>query len=215
MTPEDVQRLSGFAEHKKMNADFDKAREAGFSDYLDEKDSEDRIQYRNTNEQQALPKEKRPGDDVVLYKKDLEERREWEKSQDFARRQQVKDNKALMAHPLLRSVSEEEELDLISKRPRFDYKKRTLYNSHGSISAPNSPTGRRIKESGGFTLPSPPSAPQNPSYDDFPPPPPPMFGNENSGQEDFPPPPPPPFDDFESDFPPPPPPAMDFPPPGN
>lgn len=214
VTPEDVQRLSGFAEHKKMNADFDKNREAGFEDYLNEKDAEAKIQYRNTKEQQAMPKEKSPGDNIVLYKKDLEERKEWEKNQALMRLQQVKENKALMAHPLFRSISEEEELDLNSKRPRFDYKKRMLYSSKGSI-IPPSPTGRRIKESGPFNSPSPPSVPSGPNYDDFPPPPPPMFGNEG-GQEDFPPPPPPAFDDFDNDFPPPPPPPpMDFPPPGN
>ncbi len=214
VTPEDVQRLSGFAEHKKSNADFDKNREAGFENYLNEKEAEAKIHYRNTKEQQLMPKEKSPGDNIALYKKDLAEREEWEKSQALARKQLVKENKALMANPLFRSISEEEELDLISQRPRFDYKKRTLYSSKGSIT-PASPSGRRMKESGSYNSPSPPSAPPGPTYDDFPPPPPPMFGNEG-GQDDFPP-PPPAFDDFDNDFPPPPPPPppMDFPPPGN
>ena len=38
VTPEDVERLSGFAEHKKRNADYDKEREAGFLEYLNEDD---------------------------------------------------------------------------------------------------------------------------------------------------------------------------------
>lgn len=217
VTPEDVERLSGFAEHKKRNADYDKEREAGFLEYLNEKDKEAKIYYRQTKEQQALPKQTSPGDSAVLYKKDLEERGQWEKNQALARKQLVKENQILLANPLVRSISEEEELDIISKRPRFEHNKRSSYNSRAKVSGnpPTPPPRSRIKAptDGGFQAPDTPSFPPPPSYEDFPPPPPPFYENE-MGQGDFPP-PPPAFDEFDADFPPPPPPPpMDFPPPG-
>ena len=219
VTVEDIERLSGFAEHKKSVADFDKEREAGMSADAKEKASEARAQDLAAKEQQAMPKQISPGDNKILYRQDQEERKQWDKEQNQARLEFLKQNRGLKGNPLVRSISEEEELDLINKRPRFDYKKRTLYSSRGSVvsTAPLS-SRRRKKESGGTNSSNPNLAvpPSGPSYDDFPPPPPPTFGgSEGPGQEEFPP-PPPAFDEFDSDFPPPPPPPpMDFPPPEN
>ena len=66
VSPEDVERLSGFAEHKKGNADFDRAREAGYLEYLKEKEAEEQAHKRAGKDQQAQPKQISSNDTVCL-----------------------------------------------------------------------------------------------------------------------------------------------------
>jgi hypothetical protein len=213
VTPEDIERLSGFAEHKKENEDFDKKREAGFRDYLKEQESWDKTQREAVKEQrETRKKEVSVSNNVKLYLEDLDQKKEYDLKQDEARRQFVAEKRKLLMHPLVRSISEEEELDIPSKRPRFDYRKRTLYSSKGSI-VPQTPSSSRRR--GNLPSAPPSSAPPMGGFDEFPPPPPPPMFGDGGNMEDFPPPPPPPqdFNDFEDGFPPPPPPPPDFPPP--
>lgn len=215
VTPEDIERLSGFAEHHRFNKEFDKGREAGFKEYLKELEAWEKQRKAAALEEQKRRKEKGPSEDIQAYRAHLAREKEWLVELEQGRKQLVSEKAKLRRNPLVRQMTEEEELDVYLKRPRFDYKKRSLFSSGGSVSR-SSPRSRPSTNYDRNDIPPPPPPPPPPpSFEDYPPPPPPTF---EPGMEEFPPPPPPPtFDDFggsgEGDFPPPPPPPPpeDFP----
>lgn len=220
ITPMDLERLSGFAEHKKEIADFDKERESGYQDKVKEQEEWDEAYRQAILEHRTLRKAEISSEDITAFREDLAEKKKWDEEMDLARKELVAERNLLRKNPLSRSLSEEEELDIFSGRPRYLHKKRKLFSSTGSASGGGSFSPGRPSFPGADNLPPPPDfppPPPPPAYDesDFPPPPPPpMMGD--GGYDDFPPPPPPPsFDDGgDGGFPPPPPPPMpgDFPP---
>lgn len=213
VTPMDIERLSGFAEHKKFNKDFDKEREAGLRDWLLEQEDWEKQRKKAIKEQQSLAKVPNPAQSKKAYQEHLDEQKVWMFEQDVARKEVVAEKNKLRQNPLVRNISEEDELDILSKRPRYEIRKRALYSSRGTRSrgaeAPSRPTfndwGNQGDQGGSSNFIPPPPPAIFPEEDFPPPPPPPMLG-----EEDFPPPPPPPmFDDLDgADFPPPPPPPM-------
>jgi hypothetical protein len=199
--PLDIERLNGFAEHKTEVLEFDLERETGYKEWLEEQYEWEKRYDEARKEYRTQADVIRPPESIPAYKNWLEEQQKWEKEQEAARAEMIAQRKQLK-----RPFSEEKELEVYEKRPRYDLKDRSLYTKRASGGRTSAPAPARPDvhpgETGQFTPPPPP-----PPDDDFPPPPPPPMGDD-----DFPPPPPPPsFDDFDNDFPPPPPPPpMDF-----
>lgn len=212
----EAQRLSSFARHQREKDSFDRERERGLTEYLES------IERHNLLRERALDdykKEKRftsPAEFGPEYEQDLVSKRRFQAQYEDAEKSEVaRLSIERRRHQQARKIlSEEEELDIYSHRPRYPHDKRALYgakpkwgdpskkfgSSTGSTPSYSSPydSGRA---SGGESYTPPPPPPPLPMdsgspFDDFPPPPPPPMPMDG-GFEDFPPPPPPPpMDDF-------------------
>lgn len=194
----EVERLSGFKTFKKENAIYDGEREKGYAVYLEqlEKEAYDRKKaledYRKSRKQEKSLEETSY---YLEYRKEvLKDQKEYEESLS----QYLKEKKKWTSSRFKRPFSEEYELDILSDRPRYDYKKRALYgakpkfkqapsssNSGGSYVPPPPDFGG----DGGFIPPPPP--PFEP-FDEIPPPPMPLDGGDFNNDGFIPPPPPPP-----------------------
>ena len=206
----DFQRLKGFAQHKKENKDFDKDREKSKAEWQDEESLWYSDREKNLKKYLANRKTEK------IYNEEKPEYKEWraEKKQDLAEQEEIrlkylaqrKENEKKL---LSVNLSDEEEMDLLNTRPRYYWKKRTLYGGRGTFKGQAGSWGGsgRSSGSGGYTgggsagFPPPPSFDEGDNYIpppmEFdepppPPPPPPSFGEEGSM------PPPPPMGDFDS-----------------
>lgn len=218
------ERLSGFAEQRKENEQFQRARERGEQGYYEELDQIEAQKRRDLEAYRKTKKNKLMAEDGPEAKEDEADKKRYQAQYEEQReiyfrtrtKQEILDRKKLGL------PSEAQELGLDENRPRYDYRKRATYGATPKFGKKSVSAGS--SSSGGFSGSSSPSFPPPPTFDDF--------GNQDGGfipapnMDDFgdvpppPPPPPPPFgDDFGggfgggfgvppnfNDFPPPPPP---------
>lgn len=212
----EAERLSSFSIHQRNKESFDRERERGLSEYLESIEKHNLLRERALEEYRKEKKITSPAEFGPEYEQDLVNKRRFQaqykdaESSEVARLS-VERRKRAVARKIL---SEEEELDVYSHRPRYAQNKRALYGAKpkwgdpskkfGSSSGTSTGVGSPFdsgRASGGesYTPPAPPPALPMDSgspFDDFPPPPPPPLPMDG-GFEDFPPPPPPPpMDDF-------------------
>lgn len=214
---DDKGRLSAFEEHKKEQLQFESARAKGERAYLEEEEKRENQKNRNLQEYKKTKKEilmtedgPEAAEDAAVKKRFAEN---YEKElKAFTAKQKRQEN---LDRKKLKLPSEAQELGLDEPRPRYDYRRRSVYGAK-----PKFGKGTDVGSSRGGSLPSrgsapggsAPSFPPPPSFDDFgddgyvpapnmddfgdvppPPPPPPLpFGGDDGGVDDFPPPPPPP-----------------------
>lgn len=203
----DEDRLAGFAEHKAANKIEDREREKGRTAYDEEYERWERQRKAALAEHKKQAKLASPAEGGPEDREDRKEKAKARRQMDEIRRDYVKTKNTMLRRQRSKiAVSEEEELGLTEKRPRFDVKKRALYGGKGGTvrSGGGSSYGGGSSGGGGYSPPvSPPPAEEFPAGDAYIPPPP---VPEYDGSE-FPPPPPLPPPSFEDgDFPPPPPP---------
>ena len=207
-TAHSFSRKKQFLEHRQEGEVFAREREEGLKLYLEEEER------WNLQRLEAFEEHKRT-------KKDRSELRGLEAYHSFVkeRSEQLEEEKARLADHLRQrkagprgipsDLSENEELDLLAKRPRYEIKNRVLYGAKpkdkntdktkkspdkfgpgGSGSMSDSPA-----MGSGY---SPGPSMSEPDFNDFPPPPPSMAPYDDG---DFPPPPPPPpFEDGGDGF---------------
>ncbi len=192
------QRLEGFAEHKRKNAQFEKER---LSDVDGVKKSrkvwEEQLQkavadYKASKNRQSVALDESSPE----YKEDLKAKKQRAEELEKFRQEYVRERNLKKAQKNSHiHLTEEEELGLIEKDQRVDIAKRSLYGGGGSSAHSfNSGRGGRNTRGGTTDFAPPPS--------DFSPPPPPPASPEFYEPEIPPPPPPPPME-FEEPIPPP------------
>lgn len=211
--PAEIQRLKGFAEHQTEQKQFDRGRDRGEQEFLEESEQWERQRQQDLSEYRKSKKAAERGADIegpdaledARVKRAIAAERE-EARQAYSKKvlKFDRDNQKGL-------VSEIEELDVMSNRPRYAQKGRVLYGAHAKYSQPK-PVGG--SSNSGFNSP-PPASFNNNNSSPFPPPP--SFDefNDSGGftpapnmdnfGDDFPPPPPPPLMEPDGDF--------DFPPP--
>ncbi len=213
---EDIERLSGFAEHQKKQKDFEKERLAGEKEFLAEQEAyekqrlKDAAEYRKQKKTEVVPEESGG------YKVYLDEKKSFDRDYEVSRQEFIKDRKKFDRMAANHILDEKKELGIEQARPLYDKKKRSLYgapskygklegSSGGSSSGGSSgsfPPPPRFDDFGGNGGFVPPSSSSVETFDDIPPAPPPVSfpdGGFNGGSEfnDIPPPPPPPtLEDF-------------------
>ena len=191
-------RLDGFYEHSEEGKRFDRIRERGEMEY-----NEELLKWED--ERTFVVNEYRKNKIRNANKVDAEalrDQREFEKKNQQFEELSLKNRKGYIAarekikSQSKRKFSEEQELAVYEKRPRYEDRKRAVYGARTKW------TGSSKPSSGGSGGGS-----SSPNYDDAAPPPPPT--PVDSGNMDYfpPPPPPPPMDDYNV---PPPPPMDDF-----
>jgi hypothetical protein len=216
----EITRLRGFAEHQIDEAQFDRQRRKGETEFLEESEQWQKQKDADLAEHKKLRAEqKKAGSDTsVSAKEDAEEKLVWEKDYEKSRHAFAKEREKFDRSKVSGLVTENEEFGLDSHRPRYDYKKRALYGAPLKYGKAVPGTGSS-SGAGGFSAGNPGASapfgaggnfPPPPSFDDFGDGyiPPPNLGGA-FGDDIPPPPPPPPMDDF-NDFPPPPPPPPPF-----
>lgn len=217
----EIRRLRGFSEHQRNQAEFDREREKGEKDQIEENmawealKEKNLIQFKKIKAAEVLPDNSKDlAIDEAVKKEQAREyevsRKEYSKSVQNFDRSKYKD-----------LVTEDVELGLDAERPRYDLKKRALFGAQVRYGKVTTKPGTSSSSSGGgspsYTPPSSfPPPPSTPPYDDFgdgyipppadgfgddfppppPPPPPPIFEEDGF----IPPPPPPPFSDEGMEF---------------
>lgn len=207
-TPE--QWKESFLIHKKEEEDSDHERELASEAYFEQEYEREQLRLSGLDEHLRKRKlKKKP------WSRESVRQAEWEKYQALRSYELLrKEQKTQKKVAGFRNLPPQLEFDIMSKLPRYDYKKRALYTGRspfgkrtptpfGSLPSGSSPTAP--PSFGGNFEPAPPPPPPLDSGPSFPTPPP--MPDYDPG-EPPPPPPPPSFD--ESDFPPPPPPPPDF-----
>ncbi len=198
----EIVRLSGFKQHKQDEKNFDEEREKGRT-ADDEQREQHRLRYqKDLEEHRKTKKSEIEPERTTEYKEHVaEKKRKYIQHEDIETKYAKKTN-AIRNKLTHRILSEEEELDLIAKSERIDYKKRVLYGAK-----PNFKALGKDSSGSGYSVPSSPSSgfPPPPDFSDtgFIPPPP--MPDPFDPSNDYPPPPPPP-DFSDGEFPPPPPP---------
>lgn len=211
-TAHSFSRKKQFLEHRQEGEIFDREREKGLSLYLEEEEQ------WNLQRLQAFEEHKRTKNDraelrgLEAYHLHLKEKSE-----------QLEEEQALLADHLRQrragpqgtpsDLSENEELDLIAKRPRFDISRRVLYGAKPKGKEKDKDKTKKASDKFGSgasgrisdspeTSPgySPPPSMPEPDFNDFPPPPPPPSMAPYDEGDFPPPPPPPPFDDGGDGF---------------
>lgn len=214
-------RLSGFEDYKKEQGQFDTARSKGERAHLEEEEQWEYQKNRNLEaykktKKQVLMKEDGPEakEDMAMKKKYADQ---YEKEKQIYLKDKSKQEKVVREN--LNLPSEAQELGLQETRPRFDYRKRSLYGARQKYGKMPGSSGSSSGSSSSYSGSSGPSFPPPPTFDDFgdggyvpapnmpddfgdvpPPPPPPSFRNDFGGSDSFPPPPPPPPPFDGSDF---------------
>jgi superfamily II DNA/RNA helicase len=208
-------RREQFLQHRREGDVFDQEREKALTLYLEEEEQwtlrrlEAYLEHKKNKKERAELR----GDEsyrIHLNEKVVRREEEQELLAEYLRQHKIGIHGS--AHGSSTDLSENEELGLSEKRPRYDIKKRVLYGAKpkstgkdqkafgkaggGSSAHSGSDSGFGSGSGGGSGYAPSPSGPE-PDFNDFPPPPPmaPMAPYEDS---DFPPPPPPPsFEDNE------------------
>lgn len=203
----ETQRLSEFNDFQKEKARFNLERERGLTDYLESIERHDLQRDRALSDYKKEKRNESPAEGGPEDMLDRAEKREyhyrWERAADLELARRAKE--AFEKKQARRILSEEEELDIYMKRPRFEHRKRALFGG--------TPKWMKDKKTGGAdsfspsTTPSDNYVPATPPSDFYTPPPLPL---DSGSFDDFPPPPPPNFDDFPPPPPPPPPTLDDF-----
>ncbi|AZZ36688.1 hypothetical protein CIK05_07765 [Bdellovibrio sp. qaytius] len=206
-----------FEEEKKLS---EKEQNKGLALWLEEQEQWDQAREKAVSEvkknrpraRKAIVDSQGQAQEVSKeYYDDLEEKQKALRVVEDGRKQHVQIKKEIIAQYAPTDVtSEEQELNIYTKRPRYDLRKRgrNKWSKSGAAGNPGGPSG--AVNNGGFQndnfdFPPPPppadynSVPQD-NFDDFPPPPPPVqdFGNapgtydSGFGDAPIPPPPPPP-----------------------
>lgn len=201
----DEDRLAGFAEHKAGDKVIGREREKGKTAYYEELERWERARKAALDQHKKQVKATSPVEGGPEYREQKRKVRAERDQAEKTRLEYVRQKNAVLSKKRSKiAVSEEEELGLTEKRPRYDVTKRALFGAKPKYGAAagSTPSYGGGGFGGGNSPPPPPP-------EDFPPgdayiPPPPV--PEYDGSE-FPPPPPLPAPSFEDgDFPPPPPP---------
>lgn len=216
----DFTRRSGFYSHQSEQKKFDKSREAGLSEWVDEQERLARqrekleAQYRNSKKPLVTNEEGPEYQTFLAEQRKQAEQYEASRSREAAQQSAFKRRRA-QKHLAL---TEEEELDVFMKRPKYDTRKRVLYGAKSKLGK----SGSQIGGAGGLDSSKPGDnfssspLPFNQDFgDNFTPPIPPTFSDAGFGDIPPPPPPPPPafpdsFDGGAGEFIPPPPPFENF-----
>lgn len=198
------ERLSGFAKHQSNNKQFDKARAQGERAFLEEVEQWESQRQRQAEAYRKTKKVGQMPDDGPEANADAADKKKIATQYEQTRRQYV-EQKLKTEETLSREAkhlpSEAQELGIDSLRPRYDYKKRSLYGAkpkYGAEKGNLSSAGSGSSSGGSGSFPPPPS------FDDF-------SGSSGNGYvpapnlpQDFgdipPPPPPPPPPAFGDDF---------------
>jgi hypothetical protein len=184
----ELTRLKGFADHRKEQAQFDKARMSGERASLEEEEQWVEQRQRAVTEYKKQKIAAQISDTGPEAQSDEKEKARLAAEQEKNRLQYLKEKHAFdrSAYPGL--VTEAQELALDETRPRYEFKKRMAKKGAGGSSGTGSSSGGGFSRSGVPNFPPPPT-----TFDDF--------GSPDGGFV-----PPPPMDDFGGDVPPPPPP---------
>lgn len=198
-------RKKGYFQHHLNNKKLDVDREQGMGAYNEEIQKWNDKQFEALLEYRKQKKRDKPAaENTVEYRAFIKDKMLNDEDYEKFRQKYVKQRRLIQAQSV-DDLSDEEELQIYSKRPRYENKKRVLYGAKSKFGVGTMPkSGGNDSFNDGYA-PAPPS-------NDFAPPP-----MDQSFSGDFPPPPPPPMppmDDFGGDFPPPPPPDFGFPPEG-
>jgi hypothetical protein len=201
---EDLERLQGFDQHQTKKREFGRDRFSGRGEYEKENAAWNKLKddnlaaYKKSKGQETLDME----DYGPLFKLNTEEQKKYRSELELERQKFLAERARLRKESSAQlNLSEEEELELYSRRPRVDWQARNFFDLKKKIGISKRPESARTQRGDGFI---PPEFNQ-------PPPPPPPPGAPPEFNNDFvpPPPPPPPFDESGFDPPPPPPAGYD------
>lgn len=205
------ERLSGYKEYVEESQIYERERLRSYRAYLEsvEKDLfEKNKALRDFKKTKKI--EQQENDEADNYKEYLDVQKKEQKTADIALQEYRKNQRRSKTLESKRDFTEEEELGIFVERPRYDYKKRAMYGAKpkyksaaksGSGGSSGSSTPDFATDSGYIPPPPPPmpaEIPNEPFYDEIPPPPPPPmpfpgdYGNGDMGDGYIPPPPPPP-----------------------
>jgi hypothetical protein len=182
----EVERLSGFLDHERQNADFEKWRLSDVGNLRDQRKLSQLAEKQNILEFHNEKRAENLVEGGPEYLRDLQFRMRvlsWEyvyqksfvsQREDIRKRQRSDVN-----------ISEVQELKIFENGERVDWKKRKFFaSSGGSSTSGGTSTPGFNNYNGRFENPPPPPPFEGEFYEEVPPPPPPIF--------DEPPPPPPP-----------------------
>lgn len=193
-----VSRRAQFLEHRQLVKIYDQEREKALILYLEEQEQwqQKRLEAQSEHQRRKEARAELRGEEA--HQEYLEGRLK-QLEDDEEKLVEFFQQRALSPRGQKSDLEEDEELDLLALRPRFDIKKRVLYGAK-----PTGKKGRGKMNSDGKTT----SGGKSSSDSDFGPGFAPIPSMPETDFGDFPPPPPPPsMSPFEeSDFPPPPPP---------
>lgn len=209
-------RLENYKSEVQNNKIFNREREKGLAEYLEEQESFDLIRERGVRDYKREKRVSSMDENSLAYKQYLKEIRSADKDYEESRRVYAKTRDKFKNKTSLNSAKIEfEELGLNSELPRFELSKRSKNKWVSGISAGRGTVG--IPSGGGYQAPAPPPIDYSPvqefppappayeGFDEIPPAPPmydnsggipydPSFGAESSLPIPPPPPPPPDFD---------------------
>lgn len=198
----ELRRQSGFAEHNLRNKKWDQEREKYYDQYLEEVGRWELQRRKNEKEYRAKVRLSHSDESSPEYKQYLIEKEKMELAYEKSRKEYAAEKNAIKKPTVL---TQEEELGLNRKRPRFSFNKRSLVEYKDRFSSLRSKDSEARSDGATFRsnedgyIP-PPSFPdvnnEPPDFPPPPPPPPPPFSGEFDG-EIPPPPPPPPLDDSD------------------
>lgn len=216
-------RLRGFAEHQKEIQQFDRARQGGHRSHYQKLNQWEIARKQNLDQYKKEKKENKMTEDSPEAMADAAVKQAYEEQrQKSFETHQAQQEKEVVDRRKKNLPSEEEEFGLDKQRPRYDYKKRTLYGGEPKYRRESMGTsfGGGRDSSGGTSFgdgysggsvdfPPPPEDFGDGGYvpppvvDEFGESPPPYDETYGNGEyENFPPPPPPPppFEDGDGDF---------------
>lgn len=186
-------RLRGFAQHQKDNAQLDKERLAAEVAHLEELQKWELEREKGVAAYRKEAKVQSPAIGGPEFRLDQQEKEEFRLSYEKSQKEHAKNKKTFNRESRKDLVSVEEELGLLSERPRYDYDKRCSLGFAGKFCGKSSASSGRSGGAGGGS--SGTYFPPPPTFDDFGGDsgyiPPPNFG-DGEGDSGFPPPPPPP-----------------------
>ncbi len=212
-----VERLKSYKKETTYNKIFENEREKGLGEYFEEQEKWDLIRERGLSEYKKSKGPSTPDETSIEYKRDQKEKAEADKRYELSREALVRTrDKIRRQQPSSLSLLEEEELQLLVDRPRYDVRKKrqNKWTSSGGSkfggstgSAPSFQNNASPPVANDFVPPPPPpDFPAAPApYEGFEElPPPPMYDNSMNtgvpydpsfgGEMAIPPPPPPPPD---------------------
>ncbi|MFN3455681.1 MAG: hypothetical protein ACK41T_12045 [Pseudobdellovibrio sp.] len=209
---QEANRRSDYHRHQQEREREDKEREKGLALFLEEQEKWDLARSKAAIEHKKTIK-KSLDENSPEYFADVKEKVKAEEAREAARKNLVKEKQMVISHFNKRKspITEEDELQIYTHRPRYDLRKRA-HNKWLNSGSKTAGSGSSGSFGGGS---APPAPVPNYGYDtgvnfqggdnyDFPPPPPPADFNNipQDGFDDFPPPPavPPSFDGVPTDF---------------
>lgn len=205
----EVERLDGFKSFKKENSIYDREREKGYAAYLEALEKQAFENKKSLEDYRKNKKLEKPLEETKYYSEYKKDQLEDQKEYEEAQKNYLAEKKKWSSAKFKRPFTEEFELDILSDRPRYEYKKRAMYGAKpkykpapgtGSSAGGYVPPPPDFGGDGGF-IPPPPPPPAFEPMDEIPPPPPmPMDGMGDFNNDGFIPPPPPPPPMFDGEF---------------